>query len=248
MTKREFVIQDLLSKIYIDKFSDGKLPNQREMAKDYGVSRYTIQEALRVIEEMGVIVLIQGSGIYINKKWKKNPMIFNSLNRAPYERIESRMLSLDKRLATREECHVFQLENEEEIWIYKRIRLVDYEIQQLETSKMPVKLFPKLSQEIIEKSVQKFVTFSGYKISHYITNYTPILINKEEAKIFGCKRGIPAMKIRNRGLLKDNQIFIVSEVTALDYSVSYIRPYYVEFHRYKNENEEISSKGIEGRG
>ena len=231
MIKREFVIQDLLSKIYIDQFPDRKLPNQRQMAKDYGVSRYTIQEALKIIEEMGVINQVQGSGVFVNKNWKKNPMIFNSLSRVPYKRIKSKMRSLTKRLANHEERQVFQLEEGEEIWIYERIRSANYVIQQIETSKMPVKLFSKITKEIVEGSVQKFVTRSGYKISHYITNYSPVILNKQEAEIFFCKKGAPGMKIQNRGLLEGNKVFIISELIAIDYSVSYIRPYEAEIHR-----------------
>ena len=45
MKKREFIVQDLLSKIYQEEFSAGKLPNQRTLAQTYGVSRFTIQQA-----------------------------------------------------------------------------------------------------------------------------------------------------------------------------------------------------------
>ena len=53
MKKREFIIQDLLSKIYQEQYPDGKLPNQRALAKLYGVSRFTIQQAIKNLEEIG---------------------------------------------------------------------------------------------------------------------------------------------------------------------------------------------------
>ena len=46
--KREFIVQDLLSKIYQEEFIEGKLPNQRELARNYGVSRFTIQQAIKI--------------------------------------------------------------------------------------------------------------------------------------------------------------------------------------------------------
>lgn len=49
MKKREFIAQDIIGKIYQKKFEDNKLPTQRELAKMYGVSRYTIQEALKKV-------------------------------------------------------------------------------------------------------------------------------------------------------------------------------------------------------
>jgi len=234
MTKKEFIIQDLLCKIYQDQFSDGKLPNQRKLAEMYGVSRFTIQQSIDVMEEMGVLDVIQGSGIYIRKKWKKNPMIFNSLSRTPYERIESKMLKLEKMKATQEERQIFQLGEDEAVWYFERLRLVDFKIQQFEVSKLPVSLFPNLTKEIVEGSIQNFVADSGYRISHYMTSYRPIVIDKKQMDLFMCKKGTPAMLIQNRGLLEDGRIFQYSEVTSIDYSVSYIRPYTTEEHRQKN--------------
>ena len=50
MKKREFIVQDLLSKIYQEEFKDGKLPNQRKLAEIYHVSRFTIQQAIKNLE------------------------------------------------------------------------------------------------------------------------------------------------------------------------------------------------------
>ena len=59
MKKREFIAQDIIGKIYQKKFEDNKLPTQRELAKMYGVSRYTIQEALKRLTDIGVVYAIQ---------------------------------------------------------------------------------------------------------------------------------------------------------------------------------------------
>lgn len=65
MKKIDFIVQDLLSKIYQNQ--NKLLPNQRTLAKNYNVSRYTIQRAIKNLEEIGVVHSVQGSGIYINK-------------------------------------------------------------------------------------------------------------------------------------------------------------------------------------
>ncbi|GJM69712.1 hypothetical protein HMSSN036_19280 [Paenibacillus macerans] len=64
MNKKEFVINDLLSKIYQNYFPDWKLPTERELAAQYNVSRYTIQEAIKKLKDMGMVNVIQGSGIF----------------------------------------------------------------------------------------------------------------------------------------------------------------------------------------
>lgn len=46
----------------------------------------------------------------------------------------------------------------------------------------------------------------------------------------GCKKGIPAMKIQNRCLLKGGVVYEYSEVIAIDYSCTYITPFNKENH------------------
>lgn len=46
MKKRECVVQDVLSKVYQDHYTDGKLPTQRSSADQYEVSWYIISEKM----------------------------------------------------------------------------------------------------------------------------------------------------------------------------------------------------------
>ncbi|CAM7527311.1 GntR family transcriptional regulator [Phytobacter diazotrophicus] len=47
MKKKEFVTQDLLSKIYQNNDAGPrKLPPERQLAEEYGVSRFTIRQAV----------------------------------------------------------------------------------------------------------------------------------------------------------------------------------------------------------
>lgn len=231
MKKREFIVQDLLSKIYQEEFIEGKLPNQRELARNYGVSRFTIQQAIKNLEEIGIVRVVQGSGIFIHEKWVKNPMIFNSLTRTPYDRIHSKMISLRKAPATPDEQKIFQLADNEEVWTFERVRIVNYKIEQLETSKLPVGLFPNVTQEVVEHSIQRYVESCGYRISHYISSYTPIATSMAQSAILLCKRGTPAMQITNRAILEDGRVYEFSNIVAIDYAVTYIRPFDREIHR-----------------
>lgn len=230
MKKREFVVQDILSKIYQEHYSEGKLPDQRSLAKQYEVSRYTIQEAINSLKDIGVIQVVQGSGMFIRQDAKQNPLIYNSLTRNPYDRITSKIVFLKKQLALEEDRQIFELEDEQEVWAFQRIRIVNYKMTQIETSKLPVSLFPDFTASIAEDSIQKYVQQSEHAISHYITSYTPVLINKKQSELLLCKKGTPAMKIINRGILKNGQVYEYSEVIAIDYTCTYIIPFNKESH------------------
>ena len=44
-----------------------KLPSERELVEQLGVSRSVVREALRVLESQGLIRIIQGKGVYVRK-------------------------------------------------------------------------------------------------------------------------------------------------------------------------------------
>lgn len=236
MKKVDFITQDLMSKIYQNKFEDNKLPNQRQLSNDYSVSRDTVQKAISQLSDIGIIYTVQGSGIFIKESALHNPLIFNSLTQNPYTRINSKMIFLKKIEANENDRRTFGLKKGQKIWYFQRIRIVNFEIVQIETSKMPFVLFQDLSQKNIESSIQKYVQNSGLNISHYITSYSPIIINKNQANLLQCKPHLPAMKIVNRSLLDDGRVYEYSEVVALDYTCTYLVPFNKISHSERQKN------------
>lgn len=69
----ESIIDSIKSDIIAGKLCSGeKLPPERELAKQFGVSRTSIREALRTLEILGVIESIQGSGNFITGNYEKS--------------------------------------------------------------------------------------------------------------------------------------------------------------------------------
>lgn len=231
MKKRDFVVQDLLSKIYQNQFPNNTLPNQRELAQWYGVSRFTIQEAVRELKEMGIIDMVQGAGMFIKDASKRNALMYNSLTRVPYDRVKSRVLSFWKAPASPEEMKIFELEPDDKIWHFRRVRIVESTIEQVEYSRMPVKMFPNLTFDDVGKSIKDFVRSTGHSISHYITSYEPSVIDKQLSELMVVKKGTPAMKITNRGILENGRVYVFSEVRAIEYIATYVTPFSEESHR-----------------
>ena len=62
MKKKEFVTQDLLSKIYQNNESGPrKLPPERQLAEEYGVSRFTIRQAVEKLASIGIVRIVKGN-------------------------------------------------------------------------------------------------------------------------------------------------------------------------------------------
>ena len=242
MKKSEFIVQDLLSKIYQRQYPDGKLPTQRALAKAYGVSRCTIQVAVRSLADIGVVNLIQGSGIYVREQFRINPLVFNSLTRASYAKIISKCLEFKRSAASSDEVQIFQLAEGAQVWRFLRLRIVDGSVKQIERSSLPVSLFPDFSPKTVERSIQAYVEGLGYRISHYMTTYSPHALTCVDAQLLCARRNTPAMLICNRAVLSNGCVFEYSEVTAIDYAVSYIRPYDREIHAARLKSAENRSQ------
>ena len=228
--KTEFIVIDLISKIYQQKFWDNKLPSQRDLACAYQVSRFTIQKALKRLQSIGLISATQGDGNYIRARALGNPLVYNSLIEVPYEDLQSKMVYLKRVRPEPNLISIFNLNKDEEVWEYKRIRIVCYEITQIETGWIPFRLFPELSPEIIEDSIQNYALKNKYHISHFMTNYRTNSLTREEAELIGCKKGTPAMEITSRGVLKDGTIFVYSKISAIHYECTYIIPFNKEVY------------------
>ncbi|MGG1671959.1 GntR family transcriptional regulator [Paenibacillus sp. NRS-1783] len=234
MNKKEFVIHDLLSKIYQNHYPDWKLPTERELAKQYNVSRYTIHEAIKKLKYMGLVKVVQGSGIFIGKNIQTSPLIYNSLTENPYSNIKSKVIELQKQPATPEDQQIFGITSSDEVWVYQRLRIVNYQTMQLELSRLPVILFPILTHTDAEHSIQSYVKKHKYTISHYLNTYEAIALSKEQAMLLQQKRKSPAMKISSRGILNNGIIFEKSEIVAIDYKCTYLTAFNNEHHKRRN--------------
>lgn len=66
------VARSLRAAILTKKFAAGeKLPSQAELASRYAVARMTIQQALRILRDEGLIVSRQGSGVFVRERTER---------------------------------------------------------------------------------------------------------------------------------------------------------------------------------
>ena len=63
------VADSLRTSILSRRYAPGeKLPSGNDMARHYGVARMTVQQALRVLRDEGLIVSRQGSGVFVRSR------------------------------------------------------------------------------------------------------------------------------------------------------------------------------------
>lgn len=174
---------------------------------------------------IGVVRIVQGSGIWINEHARNNPLIYNSITEKRFDQMRYRMISLHKKRPDRVAQQIFGIDEESFIWHFCRLRYVDDQPVQLEVSSMPVADFPDLNQQAIERSIQQYVLSKGLIISHMLTTYRAVSVSREQAVILGCKKGSPAMHINNRGILEGGRVFEVSDIIDINYTCTWVSPY-----------------------
>ena len=80
-TLNEYVAEQIRKQIIEHKYSSGsKLPNEFELAEEYGVCRYTVREAIKKLTATGLVEVRRGKGTFVNEMIPANyfrPMMDN---------------------------------------------------------------------------------------------------------------------------------------------------------------------------
>lgn len=226
MKKSQFIAEDIINKINRFVLQSGeRLPTEIQLAEQYGVSRHTVRQALEDLERINYVEKIQGSGTFIKEHLQRNALLYNSLTRKKFNEISSKIISFEKVKANQEIASLFGISSGSELWSFKRIRIADFQIVQLEHTLIPCYILPEFNEKIASSSIHRYIHQQGLSISYFLTEYSPILLSKEEADILNCKKKTPAMKIKNKGYLDINIVFEITESINIDYTCVYITPY-----------------------
>lgn len=68
------IADDLRSLIVLGELLPGdKLPSESELTQYYGVARMTVRQAVQILRYEGLVVSIQGSGVFVRGNAQKPP-------------------------------------------------------------------------------------------------------------------------------------------------------------------------------
>jgi GntR family transcriptional regulator len=216
--------QDIQAGVYKEK---EKLPSEFDLAKQLGVSRATLREALRILEEEYVIIRRHGVGTFVNSK----PLFtsgIEQLNSVTYMIEQAGMkpgtIFLNAKITgpTEEDIRCFNCSREDDIHIVERVRTANGEPVVYCIDKIPLKILPGPFTYESESIFQKLEEGSTRKIAYAVARIEPIGYHDKVSPILECDP--------ETALLILKQVHYDEMDEPILYSVNYFKADKFSFH------------------
>ena len=205
-----------------------KLPSEFELSKSLGVSRATLREALRLLEEENIIVRRHGVGTFVNPK----PVFTSGI-----EQLSSISSMIEEvgmapgtiyigstaAISTEEDIKRFQCDEDDSIMTIKRVRTADDEPVVYCIDQLPEKYLPASFLTTENPSIFQALEETGeIHVSYAVTYIDPIGYHSEVSPILNCKED-QALLVLKQYHYDDNDRMVL-------YSRNYFRADKFSFH------------------
>ena len=239
------VIDFLLEDIKSGQYPPGsKLPSEDQLAREFSVSRVTLREALRVLEDDGVIIRRHGTGTFVLDKRAVPVQTLSSIvsTSTIFKRVglEDHFIKVDmkKHDANQRIAEKLRIPAGEEIWEVERIWTIGEKPAVYSFDFFPASFVPAGQEDKLNDymhSLYHFLTEVCGQISDEgDCSFKPIISDKHLSAILKVKAASPLMYIETIDFNKSKQPIL--------YCRSYYIPELFEFqaHRHRDETETYS--------
>lgn len=125
------------------------IPNEENLAREFGVSPGTMRKALDLLEAEHFLTRRQGRGTFVNDQSSGEMAFrFNNIRGPDGEHLigGGESASITEGAANEMECARLCLRTEDRVYRSRQVRLIDEQPFMLEEASMPVRLFPGLEK------------------------------------------------------------------------------------------------------
>ncbi|WP_088005976.1 GntR family transcriptional regulator [Indiicoccus explosivorum] len=217
--------RDIAAGIYKAK---EKLPSEFELAKSLGVSRATLREALRILEEENVIVRRHGVGTFINPEpvfssgIEQLTSVSDMIRQAGMEP-GTIYLSTAAALPSAEDVKRFQFAENEPVVTIERVRTADGEPVVYCIDKVPASHLPEDFLSRQEGSIFSAIEESGeIHVNYAVTFIDPAGYHEDASPILQCEPETALLVLKQLHYDDDDRMVL--------YSKNYFRADKFSFH------------------
>lgn len=189
-----------------------RLPSERELAVQFGVSRMTLRQAIQTLAEEGILDRKIGSGTYVARQKVQEKMsgttsfteIMQSQGRVPSSKAVSYFIASP----SSSEMEKLKLGSDEHILRMERIRYADDVPICFEVASIPEKFVDSFSKEEIISSLYKTLAEKGQrKIGSANQTISAMLASEQIAEYLQIKRGEAILRMRQISYFDDGTPF-----------------------------------------
>ncbi|MFL7893108.1 MAG: GntR family transcriptional regulator [Anaerolineales bacterium] len=213
-----------------------QLPTEPDLAKQLGVSRATLREAMRTFETQGLLLRRQGVGTFVvrpTQVLESGLEVLESIDTLAQHKglqVSQQQLKLERRPATRVECDALSLALDCQVLSISRVIM---------SEERPVAYLVDILPEEVIAAAEIDEDFNGSVLDLLLTRGYPKLANShcEIAAVAADSTISRALHIqRGDAILKLNSRLFALDGRVIDYSYSYFLPGYFRFHVVRELN------------
>ncbi len=205
-----------------------KLPSEFDLAKELGVSRATLREALRILEEENVVIRRHGVGTFVNAKplfssgIEQLSSITDMISSVGEKHQEQSFLSSSTTTLTEEEKEKFNSEDGFNAVMIERVRTADGEPVVYCIDKLAKEILPDLSGYNEESLLTVIHNNTHKRITYAVAHIEPIGYHPKISPILECEP--------ETALLVLKQMHYDQNDEPILYSINYFRADKFSFH------------------
>lgn len=175
----------------------GIIPSERELAKDFGISRMTVRQALNQMVSEGTLVREKGRGTFVAKRkiQQKNISSFSETVRAKGMVPSTKVLYFKKETAG-DVSSILNISKDDQIYVIKRLRLANGVPVGLEQVYIPAIFCPDLESHQLEASLYQLINDKyGMKIDYMDNIIEASVTTADERKLLNINVATPVLRI-----------------------------------------------------
>ncbi|TYR81831.1 GntR family transcriptional regulator [Priestia megaterium] len=195
-----------------------KLPVLETLMAQFEASKSTVTKSLDLLEKKGVVFQVRGSGIFVRRHKRKGyiSLLSNQGFKKDLEdfNLTSEVIELEVRKPTKEVARNLNIELDDDVYYVKRVRYIHGQALCLEESFYNKSIVTYLNNEIVSESIFNYIREGlGLKIG-FSDSYLHVgMLDEEEAKYLGLKKGSPKLYVETIFHLTNGQPFDFSKIT-----------------------------------
>ena len=188
-----------------------RLPSERDLADEFGVSRMTLRQAITLLVEEGVLTRKVGSGTYVASTRVQEKMrgttSFTEIIQLQGKTPSSQLLSYIKTQPNEKERQMLHLNAKESIVRMERVRFADGVLVVYEVASIPERLIQNVKKEDVTNHFFKTLTDNGYRIGTSHQTIFARLASDKVARLLDIKKNQAILALRQVSYLEDGQPF-----------------------------------------